>query len=235
MKTRLIGLLMGLLIITSGCGARAPGDTKPDNEQIRAEGSIETPGAPGMPPASEPPPKQPAGEDIEPEDGRLVLLGLPLYRGVITSIVETDSIYELRLEQVRGSSFGYSTMTMHTSEEIQSATPLSELAVGDYLEVYFTDRTGGLPPVIEALNRLPAPEDCVFNGTVTDWRDEGDEPLLTLRAPDGGESMTFRCDSATNFYLERDKLQNGVNVNVFYEKALSGGEHRALEVRIYEQ
>lgn len=214
--------------------------TNPAPGTVQGEGSIGAPAA-GQEQEEIPPSAGgdvPTGEDIAPEEDRLVIMDAPLYRGTVTEISEENGVWELRLEQAEGTTFGYPAVTMVTDDSTRTSFELSGLEVGDYLEVYYGDRADGEPPVIIAANRLLPAKDCIFNGELTLWEHEGNAGIMELTPLFGGEPILFHYDDSTNFYLNTAEMKEGDQLNIFHRGTLTRSippQGFALEVRPYAE
>ncbi len=233
MKRISVILLTCLLLI----GATACGQ---QNKQT----SPPLPAPPEISPASPIPENPPAAPELSkpqvsyPEDEYLTVMDAPFYRGTVTAVSEKNGIYELRLEQVEGTDFGYSSFMMHTGENTRSSFSFADLVLGDYLEVYYGERNDGLPPVIIAANKLPPAVDCVFNGELTALEHQGTEGRLEMTLLSTGEEIHFQFDDSTQFYLDMEGLKAGDKLNIYHRGTLTKSippQGFALEVRPYAE
>ena len=225
MKLMSLILLACLLVGTAGC-----------NQQDKQTSPL-LPSPPDLSPAallSAPESSQP--EVSRPEDEYLSVMDAPIYRGAVTAVSEKDGVYELRLEQVEGTDFGYPSFIMHTGENTRANFAFTDLALGDYLEVYYGERNDGLPPIIIAANKLPPAADCVFNGELTALEHQGQEGRLEMTSLSNGEVVHFNFDDTTQFYVDMENLKTGDKLNIYHRGTLTKRvppEGFALEVRPY--
>lgn len=214
-----IALVLAVSLAFAGCSQK-------DKEQsgVRGEGSPATPGAgnslPEEPSQGEESPESESGDSSgEASTDSLMVADAPMYRGVVTEISHNGDYYEMTLESAEGTNFMYPTITMHTSDDTKASFDFEQTAVGDYLEVYYGDRTDGVPPYIIAANKLPPAEDCIFNGEVVEYDKEGGK--LTLKSMAGENTVVFNFDDSTQFYMDTDKITAGAQLNVYHRGAMT--------------
>ena len=236
-KLTLSTLLLCLLFICpTGC-ARDPAGNDP-------AGGHESGIAPDLPGAGAALPEnggiisgEPADEPLDDENfdaaGRFIVADAPMYRGTVVDSAPENGIYKFKLESAPGTNFGYPSILMHTDENTRTDFSLEDIALGDYLEVFYADRNNGLPPVIIAANLLPPAEICIFNGELLKYYENG---TLEMEPLGGGETVVFNFDSSTSFYIDKSGLVQGVRLNIFHRGVFTRSippQGFAMEVRSY--
>ena len=141
------------------------------------------------------------------------------YRGVVEEIsARTDSGVTVLLAQAAGTDFGAARLSaVIPAEEIPE-----DLAVGDYLEIYYG---GSLPqsetPQVTAIqaNEMPPAEICLFGGEVVSVTADSDGTGSVLLRQIGGENeQVFHYDDSTSCYLpDPSQWQPGDRVMAVYD------------------
>ena len=154
-----------------------------------------------------------------------------LYRGSVREIITLDNAaVQLGLESYEGTDFGYPFIFMHTDKNTQTNFDLNKLAIGDYLQVFYSKRTGSSPPIILAAGLLPPASSVIYNGEVTRHQ----PGLLELRYQ--LDAAVFRYSDSTQFYLDKDSIRPGTTLSVLHSGVFSQSDPAqgfALEVRPY--
>jgi len=163
----------------------------------------------------------------------MFVMDVPIYRGTVREISPiSDGAVQLQLESYKGTDFGYPLIFMHTNKDTLSDFDIAQLAVGDYLQLFYRDRTNGMPPIVLAASKLPNPERIVYNGKV----DSHTTGKLKLCCLESGGIVVFNYDDTTHFYLDDYPPRPGTRLNILHRGTFDSSHPPmgfVLEVRPY--
>ncbi len=168
-----------------------------------------------VPPASE----APAASSVDPEAGYIEPpMDTAMYRGVIESISEEGGNTILQLKQVDGTDFGAPELKAVINADSKMSVKISELEVGNYVEVYFGGVISEQVNVI-VLNKLTDAELSVFTGKVSELNQESDTSGSMMVTAADEREILFSYDESTKLYLNIPDLKDGDTVNIFFSGA----------------
>lgn len=158
-----------------------------------------------------------------------------MYRGTVTNQWEDDGLTYYELVQALGTNYGFSSLTVSADKTVYENNKLSDVKVGDYLEVYYgagKNESLGTKAIISA-GKLVNADFSVFNGTV----EKIEKGSVLLKALDGNNEILFRYSSDTHLYLDIAKVKKGDRLNVYFNGITTRSipaQANALEIRSYE-
>jgi len=162
------------------------------------------------------------------------VIDAPTYRGTVKEIVPlSGGAIQMQLESYKGTDFGYPLIFMHTDKETKTDFELSRLVEGDYLQLFYKDRTNGMPPIVLAASRFPDPENIIYNGEVASHT----PGRLELCCLESGNIVVFRYDNSTHFHLDDYPPRPGTIVNILHRGTLDSSNPPvgfAFEARPYK-
>ena len=171
-----------------------------------------------------------------------MVAGGAIYRGNITAI-ELDGETILTLEQVKGTNFGYPSVSVKLTDKTNLIPAEINLIVGMYVEVQYGAPVDGQPleEPVEAisLKMLMSAEALVFNGEVISINpgEKPDTGTLTLRRLESdSDDWIYRYNEETSIYLNLDELKVGDRLNVFTNGLMNPSfppQATAVELRSY--
>lgn len=228
-----ITITMALILLVTSC---LTGCSKKEDDQsaVQGEGSVQAQDA-GNQQQGAPEPDEHSESSISATSEKLVVADAPMYRGIITAISSVEDYYEIALESVDGTDYMYEKIILHTDENSNANFDFADLKSGGYLEVYYADRTDGLPPTVIAANMLPDAELCMFNGTVRQYSKE--DGKLEMESITGSKTVIFNFDDSTQFYMNTDDIVEGTQLNIFHRGVMTKSnppQGFAYEVRPYK-
>ena len=244
---RIIALLSAMAVCCTLAACAAPareGGSAPESEAVSASaGETES---------------QPAEESQSPESGTeegenavksLYVADASRYRGTVASIdtvLSGETIY--KLEAFQGS--GLPEQLLVTLEGADAGFDLSEIALGDHLEVYYN------PPAEEegeacaitcypaiAVNKLMPAEAVYYNGILTAVQEKEDGSVDLVMVPEGTPQdqwedpmvqFVFHTGDETQFYCNLEDLTEGTLLNIYHKGIMTMSippQGVALEVR----
>ena len=170
------------------------------------------------PPASSSEP-EPNTSSTEPAPPPMVA-DAALYRGEITEAKDGSLV----IAQVPGRIFGPDELTVLVDENTHLETPFTDLAVGDYIEVYYGRSPSGAPPTeVTAIliNKLMPAEAVMLYAKVTDFfLEDGKLKSISIETAKG-EPIVFRVDDNTQIYLTVADLKVGDELSIYHSGILA--------------
>lgn len=166
-----------------------------------------------------------------------------LYRGEVTEVGtgEGGGIV-LTLNEVKGVTYGYPSIKVELSEDTRSAVEPGEIAVGDYIEVYYGSAAiPGDSVTAIAINRLAPADLSVINAVVesiTPQEGKDDFGEIAVNVIGSNEAMVIHYTDNTQFYLDRGEIKAGDKLNIFTSGATTRSippQANALEIRSYAE
>lgn len=147
------------------------------------------------------------------------------YRGTVDSIVPQDGMTTVQLSQAEGTNFGSDILTVLFDANTSLGFDLSELELGDYVEVYYGASIG--QPTADTVTAIQADKlglaDLVlYNGTVVsmvpDPEKEGYGDLTVKSLTKEGE-IVFHYTSETLIHQDEGEIKEGARVCVYFSGA----------------
>lgn len=238
---RIIALLSALAVCCTAAACAAPageGESAPAGEAVSASAQ----GAESQAPES-------GAEEGENAVESLYVADASRYRGTVASIdtvLSGETIY--KLEAFQGS--GLPEQLLVTLEGADAGFDLSEIALGDHLEVYYN------PPAEEegeacaitcypaiAVNKLMPAEAVYYNGILTAVQEKEDGSVDLVMVPEGTAQdqwedpmvqFVFHTGDETQFYCNLEDLTEGTLLNIYHKGIMTMSippQGVALEVR----
>ncbi|MDV0444827.1 hypothetical protein MmiAt1_03700 [Methanimicrococcus sp. At1] len=169
-----------------------------------------------------------------------------MYRGNVTNISTANNETIMTLAQVNGTNYGAANMNFVFGDNSKANFNLTDLKVGQYIEVYYGIPAGDVrpdPATVVVANVLPNADLVVYSGEIVNVTPAVNVSNSTYVGKlevklENNTTMIFNCGNSTQFYMNMSDVAAGTKVSIYGNWVIQTSmppQTTAYEVRTYSE